>query len=359
EETLSRVFALGSLTDLYYSVHFDLDWFSPFAERFLKNNPDLDHLWAPARSLVKSKQPGDKQKAPTRFSVNGSQSDKDLLDLHVYSLGPFRIFANGREVALGECQSKKALKLLKYLFFRRHESGIILDEALELLWPGMNPEVTRPNLRVILSMLRKVFKNPKIGENGFPNLMREGNRLILSLGRNGWADVDEFMGQIKLAEYKERRGLWSDALSHYKKTASLYYGDFISDEPYADWCSMEREYLRDQFLTALFRMADCQERLGDLSAAISTLYHLLKLDRYREDAYRRLMHLCFSAGRKGEIIRVYDLCRKNIEEDLGVNLSEDTLDLYRNLCGSSNRTVMTDLLGSTGTRGSTRTYVRL
>jgi DNA-binding SARP family transcriptional activator len=140
-----------------------------------------------------------------------------------------------------------------------------------------------------------------------------------------------------LAGYKEKRNLWGEAAIHYEKTVELYRGDFLSEELYADWCYMEREYLRDQFLTALMRMAGCYERTGNLDKSISTLYHLLKIDKYREDAYRRLMTLCATVGRKGEMLRLYNLCEKAIEEDLNLELSLDTRELYKELASHMER----------------------
>ena len=97
---------------------------------------------------------------------------------------------------------------------------------------------------------------------------------------------------------------------------------------------MEREYLKDKFLTSLMKMAECHERLRNFSEAISTLYHALKVDIYREDAYQKLMMLCDKAGRKGEMIRAYNLCRKAIEEDLKLELSSDTRDLFKRISKS-------------------------
>jgi DNA-binding SARP family transcriptional activator len=113
--------------------------------------------------------------------------------------------------------------------------------------------------------------------------------------------------------------------------ADLYLGDFLAEELYADWCAMEREYLRDQYITSMMRMVHCHEQMGNLPDAISTLYRVLKMDKYREDAYQKLMVLCASAGRKGEMIRAYTLCKKAIEQDLNMELSKVTTDLYAGL----------------------------
>jgi DNA-binding SARP family transcriptional activator len=334
EETLLDAVAAGNEVRFYYPIHYELAWFAPFVDRLVRKNPHLKSIW-PARPEKKGEEALVLASCSHPLPHSCVSDDANLLDLHVCSFGPFEITANGWKVPLDQCPSKKALTLIKYLFFKRHEGGVSLDEALELLWPEMDPRATRANLRVILSMLRKVFKGTGNGENGLPNLIREDNKISLLLGKSGWADVDEFLGQIRLAGYKEKRGLWEEALIHHEKTVELYRGDFLAEELYADWCYMEREYLRDRFLASLIRMAEGHERLGNYTEAISVLYRALKTDKYREDAYRKLMVLCAKADRKGEIIRVYELCKKAIEDDLNLELSTDTESLYLKLSSNS------------------------
>lgn len=203
---------------------------------------------------------------------------------------------------------------------------------MELLWPEIDPSTSRSYLRVALSMLRKVFKSQGEASEGFPNLSRDGNKLMLSLGKKGGSDVDELMRQVKLAGYKEKKGLWPEALKHYEKVLELYRGDFLLEELYADWCAMEREYLKDQYTTALMRMVRCHKEMGNIADAISSVYRVLKTDKYREDAYQELMALCARSGRKGEMVRAYTLCKKAIEEDLNMELSSDTTALYARFC---------------------------
>ncbi|MGD2125876.1 MAG: BTAD domain-containing putative transcriptional regulator [Desulfobacteraceae bacterium] len=327
EEAFLKAISLGDLNQYYYCFHYELDWFRPFLERITQKNRHLSSLWVGFPHIPQKEASFASEGSKPHLSVTPLTGD-GLLDLRIYALGPFRVMANGWNVPLDQCPSKKAITLLKYLFFKRHERGIFLDEALEFLWPEMDPQMTRANLRVILSMLRKVFKRPETGGNGFPNLVRDGNRLSLELGKGGWTDVDEFLNQITLADYKEKMNLWPEALGHYEKIIDLYDGDFLCEELYSDWCYMEREYLRDQFLASLMRTAECYVRLAKTSEAISTLYHLLRIDRFREDAYRKLMMLCANAGRKGDVIKAYNMCKRAIEEDLNLKLSSDTEDLY-------------------------------
>jgi DNA-binding SARP family transcriptional activator len=330
EEVLFKAGSLGDLSQYRYCLHYEKEWFLPLAERLARQDPRMSPLSKAGRGEGPHL-PSENRSAPV---VLPSPEDC-LLDLEVHAFGPFQVVANGWIVPLDRCRSKKALTLLRFLFMKRHEGGVSMDEALELLWPEMDPRMTRSNLRVILSMLRKVFKRPETAEKGFPNLNRDGNRLSLKLGKTGWTDVDEFLNQINLAGYKEKMSHWEEALGHYEKVLELYRGDFLSEELYSDWCFMEREQLRDRYLKSLIGISGCYEKLGMYEEAIGSVYRLLKTDVYREDAYRRLMVLCSRAGWKGEIRKVYGMCRKAIEGDLNLELSRDTVDLFAKISSSS------------------------
>jgi DNA-binding SARP family transcriptional activator len=332
EEILLKNISPDEPKNYYAAIHFELSWFLPFVERVMQKHPEQRSVW---NEVIRHLSPYGTTKIGNthpRVATHKPRSTVGEVDLHFCSLGTFRVTANGWPVPLERCASKRALTLLRYLFFKRNEGGVLLDEAMELLWPETDPTTSRSYLRVALSMLRKVFRKEGEASEGFPNLCRDGNKLMLSLGKKGWSDVDELMSQVKLAGYKEKKDLWSEALKHYEKIQELYRGDFLSEELYADWCAMEREYLKDQYTTSLMRMVHCHEELGNLADAISILYRVLKADKYREDAYQKLMALCARSGRKGEMLRAYTLCKKAIEEDLNMELSSDTTALYARFC---------------------------
>ena len=199
EETFLENITPGEPKAYYYAVHYELNWFLPFVERVMQKYPEQRPIWAGTMPEPSPSQEMESNGQVSRVAVTTPGSADGQLDLHFYALGPFQVKAEGRRVPLEKCASKKALTLLRYLFFKRHEGGAVLDEVLELLWPETDPRLTRANLRVALSLLRKVFRRHGGGSRDFPNIIRDGNKLMLSLGENGWSDVDEFMSQVKLA----------------------------------------------------------------------------------------------------------------------------------------------------------------
>jgi two-component SAPR family response regulator len=161
--------------------------------------------------------------------------------------------------------------------------------------------------------------------------MRKEGGYQLLLGKGGWSDVDEFNNQMNLAHYKEKKQIREEAIQHYLNAERLYQGDFLIENLYEDWCSLEREHLRNQYLHALTKILGYYEEQHHLTEAINTCYKILKVDPYQEDIFRRLMLYHFELGNRKEIRSAFELCRKNMEENLGIPLAHETKELYRRL----------------------------
>lgn len=59
------------------------------------------------------------------------------------------------------------------------------------------------------------------------------------------------------------------------------------------------------------------------------------MDPYQEDIFKKLMRYHFKLGNQEEVRSAFEFCRKNIEDNLGVALSQETRELYRRLSLSS------------------------
>jgi LuxR family transcriptional regulator, maltose regulon positive regulatory protein len=84
-----------------------------------------------------------------------------------------------------------------------------------------------------------------------------------------------------------------------------------------------------------WRMAELEERLGRTKSSIECCQKVIQTDPFFEEAYQKLMTTYLSLGRRSEVIRTYENCRKALQGGLNVDPDELTTSLYRRALESS------------------------
>jgi DNA-binding SARP family transcriptional activator len=111
---------------------------------------------------------------------------------------------------------------------------------------------------------------------------------------------------------------------------SLYGGDFLADEPYADWARAERDHLRSVAADALSTMARLRAGQGDLEGAARDLAQLADLEPFDVDVHRRLITLALRRGRRSDAVRRYEAFRRRMLTTFGEELGFSLADLAGN-----------------------------
>jgi DNA-binding SARP family transcriptional activator len=159
-------------------------------------------------------------------------------------------------------------------------------------------------------------------------LHRDGRRLVatdgqrLALGRDVEVDLRE-------SETLARRALDElddDALD---VDTSALSADLLPDW-YEDWVLMERERYRQVRLHALDALCDRLTRANRLGEALEAGLAAVAGEPLRESAHRAVVRVHVAEGNVGEAIRQYHLCRRLLNEHLGIEPS----DRMRELVGS-------------------------
>jgi DNA-binding SARP family transcriptional activator len=101
------------------------------------------------------------------------------------------------------------------------------------------------------------------------------------------------------------------------EAARLYGGDFMADEPYAEWALDERDRLRELAARVLHVLADFDRGSGDLEAAYAHLRRLAELDPLDTHVQRELLEVCLRRGRRTEAARRYHALRMRTMRELG------------------------------------------
>jgi DNA-binding SARP family transcriptional activator len=95
----------------------------------------------------------------------------------------------------------------------------------------------------------------------------------------------------------------------------MYRGDFLSDEPQADWARPEREHLREHMEHALGALAELYLASGDAAAATLCLRRLAEMRPFDAATQRQLLAVLISQGRHSHAWRSYQAFSARLERE--------------------------------------------
>jgi predicted ATPase/DNA-binding SARP family transcriptional activator len=241
--------------------------------------------------------------------------------LTLSTLGPF--YAAIDDQPLDHFPTTKAQALLIYLAVeRRHHHR--REHLMELLWPGMPLESAQVNLRQTLYRLRKTI--PEVGHRdgsaSGPLLISDRQTVQINLDADLRLDVEEF-----------QEGIVSDP----DYAVSLYRGDFLTDfylvdsSEFESWAEEIRENLRRQLMDTLDQLANTAIQGEDYNQAQNYAWRQLEIDYLRERAYRQLMTALANSGQRNAALAQYQVCRRRLIRELGLEPSHETTMLYEQI----------------------------
>jgi DNA-binding SARP family transcriptional activator len=241
-------------------------------------------------------------------------------------LGPFQIEMPGRSYGPGvPGQVRTVLEFL----ISQGRRPTPKDALLDLLWPETDPETAASRLRVVMHTLRKTI--PSTGYDFGDLVVMSGNNFMLNPQAPMWVDVEEFERHWLSGWRLARAGRSVEALHEYEEAEALYRGDYLEDEPYADWTLLRREALRDAYASILSMLATMSLNARDYIGCIIWAQKLLAQDNCREDAYRLLMTSHTRLGQTSRAAYWYNLCAWSLKRELGIEPSIETRELYEGM----------------------------
>jgi DNA-binding SARP family transcriptional activator len=243
--------------------------------------------------------------------------------LRVFTLGRTRIESGEASIG-GRWLANRTGQVLKYLVTARHR-GVTVDEIAEHLWPKSGARSPQ-GVRYFIHVLRERLEPDRAprAESSFVRSVQGGYALDLARVR---IDADEFELAVVNGRAALARGDSDGAILAFTRASTLYGGDFLSDEPYAEWAMAERDRLRTLAAEALRALASLAHSHDDIDAAAEHLDRLAALEPYDVDIHRQLIGLCLLRGRRTEALRRYTLLRHRLLSTFGEDLDFTLLDL--------------------------------
>jgi DNA-binding SARP family transcriptional activator/GAF domain-containing protein len=244
-----------------------------------------------------------------------SEPAPSFLDLQC--LGRFTILRNGLGVPPERFTRRRALTLLKILL-TRYGKQVHREELMEMLWPEADVDAASTLLNVTVHCLRRGLEPDGHSSAGSTFVKRNGDHYYFDAESPHRLDSHEFSQAVRQGTRYQERGSGPQAAESFRRAIALYSGDFLEDERYSDWCSAERQLLREQYLTALCSAARLRMDDGNLDGAIAHCRSALEVDGTLEDVHLTLVELLWRLGRRDEALRQYWRCREVLGRELGI-----------------------------------------
>jgi DNA-binding SARP family transcriptional activator len=196
------------------------------------------------------------------------------------------------------------------------------DALAALLWGDTPEPQARQSLRQALGSLRRVLDD---------GILTRGDTVALDPG-------------AVIVDIAELEAVMADGgTAALERVGALYRGEFlagfrVSEAPFEEWRTVQRERLHELAIEALVRLLRDQTGAERVDAAIQTAMRILALDPLQEAVHRVLMRLLLRQGRRGAALRQYQTCVMYLERELGTEPEEETRQLYREILRTTGST---------------------
>jgi SARP family transcriptional regulator, regulator of embCAB operon len=239
--------------------------------------------------------------------------------------GPLVVCMDGRDVTpllpLGQART-----LLVYLVLRRYRS-LARADLVDALWGHDPPPRAERDLAALLSRLRHV-----LGADVLPT----GGHIRLVLPDHAEVDIEVAAAALARAEAAPASGDWQAAADLGAVALGIARRGILPDVA-QPWADRERARLRDLVLRSYDVIGEAGLRLGGphLGASQRMGMEIVAEEPIRESGYRLAMRASVAQGNPAEALRIYDLMRRSLAGELGVDPGPESRTLFQEILGRS------------------------
>ena len=224
------------------------------------------------------------------------------------------------------------VRLVLAMIVLRRGIPVSRDELAEALWPVRPPTSWPSALRLVVSKVRRALLS----------VLPDCADLLVARAGSYLLEIPESVAVVVDVEQAERAVEGAEAnLAHAHPRQAIaeasqarhLLGQPLLPDVEAAWADEVRRRLYDLSQRSLQALTIARLDLGQYALAVAAASELVTGAPVSEDAHRVLIQAHLTAGNRGEGLRAYERCRRQLADELGVDPSPGTEALYRDLLG--------------------------
>ena len=252
-----------------------------------------------------------------------AQSVTPLSECRVYLCGRVTVEQRGRVIAESALAGPQGRLLFAFLGTRR-SVPVSKTELIDAIWGAHTPPSADTTINALVSKLRGAIRN--VGVPPPHGVTTEVGTYQFSVPA-AWIDIEHARTAIDRAEGALRRNCPREAWSDANVAAAIARQSFLPDEQHP-WVVHQRGIVARVLRRALLVLSTVSATNGEYELGIQHAAEALTAEPFDELACQALMRAHAAAGNRAEALRVYATCRRLFRDELGVEPSEKTANVF-------------------------------
>lgn len=250
--------------------------------------------------------------------------------LEVSMLGGFSIRHGDKFLTDDSGRTRQVWNLLEYLICNR-TSDITQDTLSEILWPGEETDDPTNALKNLVYRVRTMLKSSLSDEEYITfgrNTYAFNSHLLI---RMDFETMDELhrASQNELLTDDERLKIDEEAIEMYK-------GDFLPKSADKEWVIARSVHYRRLFISFVTNAVSILQAKQDYARIVEIINRALSFERYDEGLHESLIRAYLGLSDFPKALSHYEYVTNLFYRELGVRLSQNIRDLYREILKTTN-----------------------
>jgi len=237
--------------------------------------------------------------------------------LDIRAFGKAEVAVQNRVLAISDWKTQTSRDL--FFLFLAHPEGLSKEEVGIIFWPDSSPAELKLRFKNAIYRMRHAIGSEVVI---FRDDFYQFNRSI-----DYEYDVQNFLAEIERAKHEKNEAKKKKILLN---VLDLYRGPYL---PEIDdiWATADRQKYLDFYMNALINLIRICIENKEMDKGLAYCQQALKTDIYNEEIYRLSMQIYADLGNKASVFKQFEICRKVLKDDLNIDPSDQTINLYERL----------------------------